>query len=161
MSYGKLLQGKSKISSFFCLGCPKHRGILSFKIHDNVWPYMGNCKILLYHSVRFHRESLSLHTCLDRVWVHVMDKNIESDCSLSIIKDLEGKREYKRSGQVPKLSECNMSQPPIVWISVYPCKSEQAFHQRIFWFAVFQNVISAGQTMSSFAAANTYSVLSF
>lgn len=154
-------RGRVKLAPFSLWAAPNTGGILSFKIHDNMWPYMGNCKILLYHSVRFHRESLSLHTCLYRVWVHVMDKNVESDCSLSIIKDLEGKREYKRSGQVPKLSECNMSQPPIVWISVYPCKSEQAFHQRIFWFAVFQNVISAGQTMSSFAAANTYSLLSF
>jgi len=90
-----------------------------------------------------------------------MDKNVESDCSLSIRKDLEGERENKRSGKVPKLSGCNMSQTLLVWISVYPSKSEEAVQERICWFAVFQNVISAGQNMSSCAAVNMYNVLSF
>lgn len=82
-----------------------------------------------------------------------MDKDIESDCSLSVIKDLEG--EYKRLGQVPKLSRCSTSQSLVVWISVCSCKSEAAFHH--IGLLYFRMLFQLGK-LSSFAAENMYGV---
>lgn len=149
---GNLQQGKSKPSSLYCQGCPKHRKDfrpLKFLMRVTLHQEMQNSS---HNPVRFCRESLNLHIWLEWVSVNVMAKNIEKDCSLSLVKDLEGKKEYKRSGQFPKLSGCDLSQLPVVWIFVYPCKSEETVHQRIHWFAIFQNVISAGEPLDKLQA---------
>lgn len=51
-----------------------------------------------YNPMKFCRESLNLNIWLEWISVNVIAKNIEKDYSLSLIKDLEGKKEYKRSG---------------------------------------------------------------
>lgn len=95
---GNLQQGKSKPSSLYCQGCPKHGKdfhSLKFLIRVTLHREMQNSS---YNPVKFCRESLNLHILLEWISVNVIAKNIEKDYSLSLIKDLEGKKEYKRSG---------------------------------------------------------------